>query len=437
VTLFRTTPLGVGSDGVESFSSYIVRLASVHGLSVNEFRAILLNRYLADPGCIDERVRSKYAIPNLANLVRPTDFSYQMVDLVEMATGERVLSLLTFHALGNEFGRQRAVFRQEIAWCPLCLSDQIDSGQALHLKLAWSIKEYSVCHIHGCLVVQQCPACNGDQNSLRMRRSFGECTRCGNSLVGRGVFTPEATQLRVYVQDLIGLIAGINENPGEKLSYHAAMRCLDGVYSEIRRREKALGLSEVVPQDELHSILYGTTELTLPVLRRLAYRLDLDLYQLLSGRLEPVTRPLDESWLMILPANLRPKPKRPRICRGLLLARLEAALQRSEAPLPLSAVARLAGTTTGAVEYRFPSFARQVKDSFRIFEGKRRQRQEEMGRMLVYEFLASANQVSRKAAQRYVAANSDLSKNKIRALVSKYVPPANQTLSISQCGNRR
>jgi hypothetical protein len=159
-------------------------------------------------------------------------------------------------------------------------------------------------------------------------------------------------------------------------------------------------------------------------LRRAAYRLGVSLYGLLSGRIEPVTRALDPAWLMDLPSNLAPRPKRRKIDRPELLEALTSARRSFQEPPPLSQLAAAAETTAGAIEYHFPAFAAEVKSAHQRLVRDRRQRKQELARTLIFRFLAEARQVSRKAAQRYVADRSELSKNQIRELVARYVPPA-------------
>lgn len=249
---------------------------------------------------------------------------------------------------------------------------------------------------------------------------------CGSSLIGRGASRPKRGDEGIYYQDLVGLVAGINEYPNQLLSQKAAQHCIDELFSEVWRREEEKQLWEALPRDECISIVCGEKELTLPILRRVAYRLGVDLYQILAGRLQPVTQVLDPRWLAELPDNLKPRPKRPRICRKELLQRLRGARNSKGGPQPLKAIAKAAGTSTGAIEYHFPSFAEEVKSAYQQELSKRRQQKEELGRVLIFQFLAYSKQGSRKAAQRYLASKSDLSKNHIRALVAKYVPSASK-----------
>ncbi|WP_240451115.1 hypothetical protein [Wenzhouxiangella sp. XN201] len=202
------------------------------------------------------------------------------------------------------------------------------------------------------------------------------------------------------------------------------------MFDEVWEREEERRLWELVPRDDCISIACGDKELTLPVLRRVAYRLGVSLYGLLSGRLEPVTKVLDPAWLMDLPANLRPRPKRPRIHRQEFLERLVAARKSFQEPPPLSKLAVAAKTSTGAIEYHFPAFAEEVKSAYQRLVNDRRQRREEMARTLVFKFLADSREISRKSAQRYLARRSDLSKNHIRRLVARYVPPAGKIRSV-------
>lgn len=117
---------------------------------------------------------------------------------------------------------------------------------------------------------------------------------------------------------------------------------------------------------------------------------------------------------------------------GNILKRLVTARDELQGSPALSVLAKAAGTSTGAIEYHFPAFATEVKLKYRKMKDSARQRKEEIARTLVFEFLAGSRVISRKSAQRYVARRSDLSKNHIRRLVTRYVPPAARVRSFDQ-----
>ena len=422
--LFKILPLGLGSSVVESLPSFFIRLASVHALSPNELRSLILNRYAGDAGCKDEMVRPQYAIPSLSQLVRPTEFTGKFVADLQSVGDFGELSTTTLLALGKRFGRQRGVFRDNLSWCPECFREQLASGQNAHLYLLWGFRDYGICHLHGCQILQRCPTCDSKQNSLKMRGELHICVQCGDNLASVGAIPPGSGQEGVYVKDLVDLASGISAEPGRVLSQESARKCVDMLFDEVWRREEEKQLWEMIPRDECISIVCGDKDLTLPVLRRIAYRLGVSLYQLLCGRLEPVTRALNPSWLMELPTNLQPRPKRRRICREKFLKRLITARDKFQEPPPLSSVAKAAGTSTGAIEHHFPAFATEIKSKYRKMKDADRQRREEMARTLVFEFLAGSQKMSRKSAQRYVASRSNLPKNLVRRLVSKHVPAA-------------
>lgn len=262
-----------------------------------------------------------------------------------------------------------------------------------------------------------------------MRGCISSCVRCGIQLSVEAKAESAGSREQVYVQDLVDLVAGISAEPTLKLSQEAARKCVDALFDEVWRREEERRLWELVPRDDCISIACGDKELTLPVLRRVAYRLGVSLYGILSGRLEPVTKVLDPAWLMDLPANLRPRPKRRRINRAEFLKRLEAARKSFQEAPPLSRLASVAKTSTGAIEYHFPAFAEAVKSAYQKRLNVQRQRNEEIARTLMFEYLAASRNISRKSAQRYVAKRSSLSKNHIRRLVTRYVPPSGRNIS--------
>lgn len=68
-------------------------------------------------------------------------------------------------------------------WCPLCLCDQVRSGQRAHHPLLWSLEHYRICHVHNVALTDRCPACGLTQAFLPSYPSLLHCSHCGEPLL--------------------------------------------------------------------------------------------------------------------------------------------------------------------------------------------------------------------------------------------------------------
>jgi hypothetical protein len=172
--LYPLTPCGVGTQYVESLSSYVTRLAEAHVVSV--WRLILHVLSPERPSQIP-RSSTRYAYP--ANGLGKG--SEMFLRGFQTATSRSDLHLLTLTTLQGTIS-QPSIFRNAEAWCPNCLEQWRQAGVPVYSPLLWAIRAVTVCPAHATPLVDRCPHCRSQFASLRVSARPGYCSICSHWL---------------------------------------------------------------------------------------------------------------------------------------------------------------------------------------------------------------------------------------------------------------
>jgi len=187
VALFHVEPAG-SSDDPEGLLSWLIAVSWAHCLSPRVFMKHLIEHSTAhrdlwsgttffDRDCVTINGYGKYArmaTSLLGGHAPVTLESMTLLKLVELfpRNGEGTLS-------------------RHPKWCAACLCDQARSGARPHLKLAWSLEHYRVCHVHKAPLTDRCPACGSPQSFFPIYPSVLHCNSCDRSLLAEN---PEGDQ---------------------------------------------------------------------------------------------------------------------------------------------------------------------------------------------------------------------------------------------------
>jgi AraC-like DNA-binding protein len=194
---YALEPLGIGTGLTESLSSYIIRLAEVHSVTVGDFVGRLLseipnpNGAIVTPAAPASRAGShgfracSYAINGT------TERTARWVYALEAVTGRPDLRYLTLLSFRSALPRQ--VFRHYRAWCPACLEHWRAVGQTLYEPLAWASDLSSCCPLHKHPLCSTCHHCGCRLSPLGVISRIGYCQHCGGWL-GQSVGDPEPAQ---------------------------------------------------------------------------------------------------------------------------------------------------------------------------------------------------------------------------------------------------
>ena len=164
--LFPLPLQGIGTPQVESLASYVLRLASVHGVTPRQLMTAITN--VKAPGQLNGY----------------SDFSASIVETVGTLTNQANLAngtLLRFRRVLSANGNDSIVTTRR--WCPSCIDGDLQRGEPGYDPLIWSMKAISMCPVHSCWLFSVCSHCMSPQQYLPYRRRLRtHCHRCDRSL---------------------------------------------------------------------------------------------------------------------------------------------------------------------------------------------------------------------------------------------------------------
>jgi len=209
---------GSGTADVESFGSFLHRLAFTHGVTVGQ----LLNHMAGQPEC-QARLRRipKYlfwaeslAICNYGEELR------SLVTVVSLLTGIKDLQTSTFLFLQSAMSKKGCwVVRKTRAWCPACYRELKGGTAPIYDKLLWASQYVSRCPMHEVQLLERCPKCNQPQR-YGTTSDIDKCVECSASLIGDPQDWKSVHQPGLGETDVVALIGWAVES-GESLDPYA------------------------------------------------------------------------------------------------------------------------------------------------------------------------------------------------------------------------
>lgn len=182
--LYSLEPIGIGTLLVESFSSYLHRLAEVHSVSVN----ILLRELIAprlgrayldrDPGGV-----AMFWGKHAAALNGTGAWAHDVVTVLEVLLYRTDLRCLTMLPWSNAVSSDNLLRRYK-AWCPACFGEQRSHHAVIYEPLLWSLTVVTICPRHLQTLSTACPhpVCGKIILPLMRQGHFGYCPHCGGWL---------------------------------------------------------------------------------------------------------------------------------------------------------------------------------------------------------------------------------------------------------------
>ncbi|WP_158234715.1 TniQ family protein [Lentibacillus sediminis] len=172
--LYSLNPIMNEGKDVESLSSYLIRLANAHKVSVGILTSKILKEYL-------RAHKLKYAtniyLAHSSHINGLGEFSEINVKILEKLTGQRKLSNLTLIKFREVFSKKK-LMKTTRAWCPDCLQLMKENSLPLYEKLIWNINHYDVCVKHSTFLKTTCAQCGMLQNIIHVKSSIGYCQYC-------------------------------------------------------------------------------------------------------------------------------------------------------------------------------------------------------------------------------------------------------------------
>lgn len=178
--VYSPEPIGLGTGGVESLRSYLLRIADAHCVGLATLARFLEQRHsvFRDGQKIDNPIFRQTRICGAAGSAK------WWSSAAELVTGRNNLRQLTLLPLRDVVPLSSAVSPRR-KWCPACVSERSEYAE-VHEPLLWCLQAVRACPTHNTLLVEDC-GCGGQSSSPPWKRKMhpGVCPHCGRTLTSR------------------------------------------------------------------------------------------------------------------------------------------------------------------------------------------------------------------------------------------------------------
>lgn len=371
--LFHVEPVG-SSDAPEGLLSWLIAVSRAHSLSPRVFMKHLIEHSTAhrdlwsgttffDRDCVTINGYGKYArmATSLLEGHAPVTLeSMTLLKLVELFphNGEGMLSRYP-------------------KWCVACLCDQARSGARPHLKLAWSLEHYRVCHVHKTPLTDRCPACGSLQSFFPIYPSVLHCNSCDRSLLaenteGCQAEPSEPTEFDLWCANALNALLGRRAELGAHGSVVAFRRNVADIVRRLSPGNKK-GLCESVGLQAyaLNGWLNKDEKPSMSVLLRFCFGVSIGVADMfLPGAANLASEP---KVVISVPDERCARPMLGFEQRKHMERLLEVIVSDTMDCRPLSLVATQLGLSRSAMKYWFRQQCREIVKKNRSFESRRQE----------------------------------------------------------------
>lgn len=371
--LFHVEPEGT-SDDPEGLLSWLIAVSRAHSLSPRVFMKHLIENSTAnrdlwsgttffDRDCVTINGYGKYARMATRLLEGHVPVALEPMTLLKLAelfphNGEGMLS-------------------RNPKWCAACLCDQARRGKRPHLKLAWSLEHYRLCHVHKSPLTNRCPACGSLQSFFPIYPSILHCNTCDRSLLaenpeGDQVESPEPTEFDLWCASALSALLGRRA----ELGAHGSVVVFRGNVAAIVHRlspgnKKKLCESVGLQAYALNGWLNKDEKPSMSVLLRFCFGVSIgvaDMFVPGAADLLPESKEL-----IAVPSERCARPMLGFEQRKQMERLLEVIITDMADCRPLALVAAQLGLSRSAMKYWFRRECREIVKKNRSFESRRQE----------------------------------------------------------------
>lgn len=212
--LYSLEPIGLGTPFVESLTSYIMRLATIHNVKVSSLIKLFtpfLDNYLVHMG---KRGLNK----NITKYINGNgDISEGFVKALENLTCRSDIQYLTMLNWKGIF--RNNLIDQHRKWCPYCLEHMKNTSKIIYEPLIWYLSDVQKCELHEVRLLNKCPKCKKNLGFINGNSLVGYCSYCftwlgeTNNLIFKEPLTEEEKFININYQQLIAKSPELNFFP--------------------------------------------------------------------------------------------------------------------------------------------------------------------------------------------------------------------------------
>jgi transcriptional regulator with XRE-family HTH domain len=199
--LHSLSPLCVGTDLVESLSSYVTRLAASHNVPRHQ-----LEKYV----CAHESTLCLLGSTQPVSVDAATELGKEFARRLSNLTQQPEVARLGLGWMSAVWAPAQAL-RSTFSWCPACVAEM----STPHFPMAWQMKSLTMCPLHKVNMQEECGACGHRQKTRQAwLGSMGQCPNCGESLARGSSDLKPATFIdrgSLEVSQLTSIVVGIGQ----------------------------------------------------------------------------------------------------------------------------------------------------------------------------------------------------------------------------------
>lgn len=217
-TFLPLKPQGLNTGEVEALDSYLLRLATEHGISEYQFHRVLA--YWWNHTKPDHEQALGRHVAYITKVGHGKDIDV-LVRAIERGTGFSGLSGMTLSAFRDVSGTHVGdIVRKIRQWCPACLREWEAAGAPMYEKLLWRLDPITRCNHHEVALDDRCPACGIYQ--LRHEDTWPKCFSCGTHLASNARRWRMARRATEGESDLIQIVEYCASHPDMTFDGNAA-----------------------------------------------------------------------------------------------------------------------------------------------------------------------------------------------------------------------
>lgn len=357
--LFHLEPVGIGTPEVESFTSYIGRIAAEHSVSP---RKLLSKEVFAPLGKQSPyySTAASFSGTPLNGMGRLAKTVVAALEKLTLRTDIRYMTLLMWENILS----LHHLLRTKRAWCAICYEESLRGNKPIYERLRWVFKAILFCPVHHERLVTTCPHCNNRLPVMATSYRPGYCSKClrwfglssnrlSKSTVRQSIPVVEPAH-DLQTSHLLGEFLSCASNfslppSNQPLTANLTKHITQDAHRSINLFSDIVG----VWSGTIRQLLAGKTKLRLPVLIRMCARLNISPLDLLSDQGKEGM--LNARHLILGQVSSLQQ----QMTWAEVESKLRAALQE---PLPpsMEAIARCVGRYPPPIKRRFPELCEQI-----------------------------------------------------------------------------
>ncbi|WP_176167264.1 TniQ family protein [Mesobacillus jeotgali] len=155
--LYNLEPIGVGTDQIESLTSYIARLSKEHNIKVSKLFNNLIFPVFKE-GNITGATGKGWS-KRSSSINGNGKSNNGLTKVLILFTGRKDLELLSLNLFSNLINNGKEL-KLKKAWCPSCLRQHERNMEPIYERLIWNFEHVEICPIHHCFLETKCPNSN-------------------------------------------------------------------------------------------------------------------------------------------------------------------------------------------------------------------------------------------------------------------------------------